>query len=130
MKGNILGTTAFITNELADYNAANDYFATPISGNCLDSDQCPIRIKDGDLLLCQSVDIHEFRRNWRDYQNEIIMVVPNACNSLHIDFSLAKQFVRMEHEWFVVMRMFNPPQEIELAIDEIEKIAIIKKVIQ
>ena len=51
MIGNILGTTAFNTNELADYNAANDYFATPISGNCVDSDQCPIRIKDGDLIL-------------------------------------------------------------------------------
>lgn len=117
------------TSDIGNYNPDYDYFATPITGDCLNSSQCPIRIKDGDLLLCHRVDVRTFRHNWQDYKDAIIVVVPCIPNSLRIRSALAKQFVALEHDWFVVMRMFNPPQTIEIAIDEIEVLAIVDRVI-
>ena len=118
------------TSDIPDYNADHDYFAFAIKGDCLNHDDCPIRIKDGDMLLAQHIERREFIRNWHAYQNEIVMVEPYVPNSLNINHALVKQLVAVENGWFVVMRMFNPDMTIELPIDEIKEISIVKKVIE
>ena len=118
------------TSDIPDYNADHDYFATTIKGDCLDHDDCPMKIKDGDMLLCERVERRFFFNNWQSFQNEIILVVPCVPNSLNINHALVKQFVGIEHGWFFVMRMFNPDATIELPIDEIKEISIIKKILQ
>lgn len=123
-------TTAVKVGDIPDYNAEHDYFATTIKGDCLDHDDCPMRIKDGDLLLCERMERRLFIHKWQQYQNEIILVVPCVPNSLHINHGLVKQFVGVEHGLFLNMRMFNPPMRISIPIDEIKEIAIVNKVIQ
>lgn len=118
------------TSDIPDYNADHDYFAFTIKGNCLNHDDCPIKIKDGDMLLAQRIERRDFVRNWHAYQNEIVMVTPIPTNSLHVNYALVKQFVGIEHNWFFTMRMFNPDMTIELPIDEIKEISIVKKVIE
>ena len=82
------------------------------------------------MLLAQHIERREFIRNWHAYQNEIIMVEPYVPNSLNINHALVKQLVAVENGWFVVMHMFNPDMTIELPIDEIKEISIVKKVLQ
>lgn len=117
------------TATVCDFNANNDYFAVNIKGNCLNSDQCPIQIKDGDLLLCHSIDRFDFFRNWQSYRDKIVMVEPFIPNSLHANYSMVKQFVAIEFGHFFVMRMFNPPMNIEIGIDEISSIAVVDGVL-
>jgi len=118
------------TSDIPDYNADHDYFAFAIKGDCLNNDDCPIKIKDGDLLLAQRIERREFFRNWHAYQKEIVLVTPIPTNSLHVNHALVKQFVGIEHDWFFTMHMFNPDMTIELPIDEIKEISIVKKVIE
>lgn len=118
------------TSDIPDYNADHDYFAFAIKGDCLNHDDCPIKIKDGDLLLAQRIERREFFRNWHAYQKEIVLVTPIPTNSLHVNHALVKQFVGIEHDWFFTMHMFNPDMTIELPIDEIKEISIVKKVIE
>ena len=64
---------------------------------------------------------------WRNTLRGVNSFVPN---SLNINHALVKQLVAIENGWFVVMRMFNPDMTIELPIDEIKEISIVKKVIE
>lgn len=118
------------TAMIGDYNPGNEYFAITIKGDCLNHDDCPMKIKDGDLLLCERVERRLFFNNWQSFQNEIILVVPCVPNSLNINHALVKQFVDIEHGLFLKMHMFNPDMTIELPIDEIKEISIIKKILQ
>lgn len=117
------------TATVRDFNANNDYFAANIKGNCLNSDQCPIQIKDGDLLLCHYIEKFDFFRDWQANRDRIVLVEPFVPNSLHINYSMVKQFVAIEFGHFFVMRMFNPPMNIEIGVDEISSIAIVDGVL-
>ncbi len=118
------------TAMIADYNAGHEYFATAIKGDCLNSDRSPMAIKDGDMLLCERIGRREFIRNWRAYQNEIVLVVPYVPNSLNISHALVKQFVGVEHGLFAVFRAYNPPMNISIGLDEISEISTVKSIIE
>ena len=130
MRNDIITHVAIGATEISDLNNKSDYFAATIKGDCLDHDDCPVKIKDGDLLLCRRVDRNEFMRNWRKHRGEIVLIVPATPNSLHINHALVKQFVGVVHGWFVDLRMFNPPLNFDIPIDEIKEISIVKKVLQ
>lgn len=132
------------TSDIPDYNADHDYFAFTINGDCLNHDDCPIRIKDGDLLLAHRIERREFMRNWHAYTDKIVLVEPfyrfapyvKQAHGNHYNFggdvqsALVKQFVGVEHGSFALLRMFTPPTVLSINLDEIKEISVIKKVIE
>ena len=116
-------------NEINNYNAEHDYFASRIAGDCMNHEQSPMQIKGGDMLLCRRLDRREFLSNWQSYKGKIILLEPNTYNSLNINYSLVKQFVEVLHGWFIVMRMYNPPRVFDIPADEVKSIAIVEQIL-
>lgn len=141
---NINKTTAVKVGDIPDYNADHDYFAITIKGDCLNNDQSPMVIKDGDLLLCHRINRRVFISNWHTYKDRIVLVEPftrfapyvKQTSGNHYIFGgdvqsgLVKQFVGIEHGFFAVLRMFNPPTTLSVNLDEIKEISIIDKVLE
>ena len=129
-KGKVLYHEPFNHLEVPGYNESYDYAVIGFTGGCMDSPDSPMRIpEDTRELLGHWISRDEFMRNWEQYQGRVICVFPNKA-ALAGDVGLAKELVRVDFSWFIVLRMYVPFKEFSVPVDCIEdEVLIIDKAI-
>ena len=93
------------------------YYIMVTNGDCMNSNQSPIRIKDGDYIICHYVE------SWFDAANRIIVFkTKGACYIKHLTF------VDMVNGYICVKCYY--PQEMELWVKmaDVEMLSIVDKV--
>ena len=116
-------------DEIPGYNASYDYAVIGFTGGCMDSADSPLRIpEDTRELLGHWISLKEFMRDWEQYQGRVICVFLN--DYFKVDHGFAKELVRVDYGWFLVLRMYVPFKEFSVPVDCIkDEILIIDKVI-
>lgn len=129
-KGKVLYHVPFNPLEIPGYNESYDYTFIGFTGGCMDSPDSPMRIpEDARELLGHWISRDEFMRNWEQYQGKVICVFPNKA-ALAGDVGLVKELVRVDFNWFIVLRMYVPFKEFSVPVDCIEdEVLIIDKAI-
>ena len=100
-----------------------DYYAITAVGNCLDSDLCQPRIKDGDKLVVHQIPMEE----WEIMSNVgkvVCFVLKNGCCSV-------KQLVFWDGlSWGMKVKMFIPEERyFFIPLSEINRLFVVDMVI-
>lgn len=119
-----------IKNEsIPGYNDGYNYEIIGFTGGCMDSADSPLRIPaETDELLGHWISRGDFMRNWEQYQGRVICIFLNDI--FKAEKGLAKELVRVDYGWFLVLRMYVPFKEFSVPVDCIkDEIFIVDKVI-
>lgn len=126
MKREIIGYTEIEKKDIPGYNDGYDYALLHIVGGCMDSPDSPQAVPDGSTVLGHLINRGNFMHDWKQYQGRLICIFPTT---VLMPYPLIKEFVRLDWNWFLVLRMYVPPKEFDVPVDYIDdEILIVDKV--
>jgi hypothetical protein len=127
IKEKTIGNIAVKTSDIPGYDNANSYVITNIVGDCMNHPDSPIEVGDGDHVMCHEIDRFEFYRNWERYKGRVIIFL--TVDGVMGGKWYIKQFERIDYSWFMVLRMYNPPKDFAIAIDQVTNIYIVDRIV-
>ena len=129
-KGKILGYRAIEPRDIPGYTANYNYAIIRTIGGCMNDAASPMAIADGAQVLGHWISRAEFLANWEQYRDRVIMVSPVDGIPFFTE-RIVKQFIKLVHGWFLVLRMYVPRREFSVPIDYIkDELLIIDKVME
>lgn len=116
-----VGPCGRVEVDVSEMNPKYNYWVVNAVGNCLDSDLCPIRVRDGDKILIHQIPISEW---------DILSNVGNVvCFMLKNGKMYMKQLVFWDGvSWGIRVKMFLPQETyFFVPLDKIKALFVVDK---